>query len=404
MKFKKSNSQIPGSEKNCNEYDSSAEETTTSDEEIINSENTHFTSEEESETPESLQNDSDDFNDTTEVQDKKIVKKRKIIIGSILIVLLVIGLSMPSILNQMKQSKYDKAVILFENENYEESMALFSGIKDFEDSEEMVEQCQKFIQYQLALKTYEEGEYEKAQKEFEALGEFRDSKKREIHCEDTIKYQQAESLFEKEDYEAAKDIYSKLSIEDFPDAEEKFNLCDNKINYAKAKELFDKGEPYQAYMLFKKAREYEDSSELMKQCIKTFPKRGETYRNPNYPGESVYLSINVPEHDIGCYYIKIYTADDVLVSIVAINRGDQICDIFLPSGTYKLKAAYGVDNWYGEKDMFGDVGTYTIILNGTDDSENLEFLSDHIYTVSLWLKEGDYGDGLNLRAIERDSF
>ncbi|MBQ2730805.1 MAG: tetratricopeptide repeat protein [Clostridia bacterium] len=70
-------------------------------------------------------------------------------------------------------SNYSKAVDLYENGKYEEALALFTELGDYEDSLAMVKECN----YELAIIHIQNEEYDEAQELFESLADFKESEK-----------------------------------------------------------------------------------------------------------------------------------------------------------------------------------------------------------------------------------
>ena len=80
--------------------------------------------------------------------------------------------------------------------------------------------------YNDAVALMEEGEYEEAITAFVSLGEYKDSASKIVDCETAIldnNYQNAISLMEAGEYSAAYEVFA--SIKDYEDSEEKLVLC-----------------------------------------------------------------------------------------------------------------------------------------------------------------------------------
>jgi hypothetical protein len=91
--------------------------------------------------------------------------------------------------------------------------------------------------------------------------------------------------------------------------------------------------------------------------------------------------------------LKIYAPDDVLVSTVFVASG-QKAKVKLPSGSYRMKAAYGVE-WFGETDMFGGAGYYEVLI--FEDGTDIDTLSSkYVYTLSFLQQEGGNIGGMNV--------
>lgn len=70
-----------------------------------------------------------------------------------------------------KAGDYEEAVALMEAENYEEAVAIFLELGDYEDSAEMVLDCQ----YRIAVNTFNSEDYATAMNLFAALGDYSDA-------------------------------------------------------------------------------------------------------------------------------------------------------------------------------------------------------------------------------------
>ena len=108
-------------------------------------------------------------------------------------------------------------------------------------------------------------------------------------------------------------------------------------------------------MIYKSLGNFKDSKEMAEKCKRDLPNRNILYQNTNYNSSSAAeLTINNPGEKNT--YIKLYTLKNELVARIFIRKY-QKASIKLPGGTYHLNRAYG-DDWYDEKDLFGDKGSY----------------------------------------------
>ena len=277
-------------------------------------------------------------------------KKRKglLIAGLIIALAVLLILVVPRFL---KRSKYKKAVQFMNNEQYAEAEELFSQLDLFEDAQERLDFCRKYLQYETAQRYLEDKNYEDAYNEFEALGEFKDARDQAEYCENVMDYNRAEELFKAEKYDEAKELYTDLPSEDFPEANERYHYCVNKINYRQADKDYKNKKYYNAYQAFTNLGSFEDAKARAEQCIQSFPVSGETYHNKDHQSKEVSLIIVPPSNDGNQNYIKIYTDKNLLISCITIKQGEQ-AKVFLAPGNYRIKTAYGSEkSWFGEKDM-----------------------------------------------------
>ncbi len=190
-------------------------------------------------------------------------------------------------------------------------------------------------------------------------------------------YNEATTLMQNGSYEAAKTKFSEL--EDYKDSADQVSKCDKYIAYNKADELFKAGSYYDAYKAFNTLGTFNDSTTRAKACIQPVPGTGEIYRNEAFAAQTCPVTINSPASNTPCY-MKVYSGD-TLVSTLVINPGTSMT-LSLPVGSYQVKSAYG-SNWYGEKDMFGDSGTYKIMVFNDAGGDVMQLEPNYTYTLDL---------------------
>lgn len=107
-------------------------------------------------------------------------------------------------------SNYKKAIALYEEEQYEEAMALFIELGDYEDSTEKVLDCQ----YMIAANAYNTGEYATAIVLFTELGDYKDCSEKILDCQ----YMLAVTAYEDKEYALALNYFTELG--DYKDSVE----------------------------------------------------------------------------------------------------------------------------------------------------------------------------------------
>ena len=113
-------------------------------------------------------------------------------------------------------SKYNAAVTLMENGDYDEAIEAFKALGDYKDSTQKIEECNsKKLEdnYSAAITLMENGDYDKAIKAFEALGNYKDSAEKIEECKNGIlenKYIAAVKLMENEEYTAAYKAFEEI--------------------------------------------------------------------------------------------------------------------------------------------------------------------------------------------------
>lgn len=87
------------------------------------------------------------------------------------IIAIILTLVMVLTLTACDSSDYKKAMGLYEEGDYVSARAMFVELADYENSPEMVKECD----YGIAVETYENGNLLEALEQFKALGDFKDS-------------------------------------------------------------------------------------------------------------------------------------------------------------------------------------------------------------------------------------
>jgi len=346
----------------------------------------------------------------------------------------------PAGIYTVNRIRYTSAAALLDSGEYEEARDGFLALRDFDDSEEQADYCQSMLDYITAQELMDDGEYESARDMFLALGRFKHSRNRAEQCQTMLDYLAAKELMQSREFEAAEQAFLGLGdfedsealaaecnnerayteatslmengeyaaagetfgqIGGYKDAQDKAQYCRNKGIYLEAEDAFNNGLYYTAYLAFDSIYDFEDAAERMQQCVIPFPMTGEVYHNDSYWHSLCDLTIKTSSDDSAYNYLKIYTADDVLVSCIAILGGEST-KIRLPAGLYCIKTSYGYGNWYGEKEMFGDDGVYQILsIGGTD---IFEFNRNYIYTLTLRTESVDSDDAVDSRNVDREGF
>ncbi|MEA4870469.1 MAG: hypothetical protein VB062_07505 [Christensenella sp.] len=298
-------------------------------------------------------------------------------------------------------ARYASALARFDEGDYSGAKDAFLALGAFRDAPEQAQACQNSLSYQNAENFFTAGQYAEAMAAFLALGEFRDAAAKADECDRMIKTAQADALYAQGDFTAALPLYEALSSGGDPEAAEKLAYCQGAIAYAEAESLLNAGKNYDAYLAFLAISDFDDASSRAENCIQPFPKTGELYHNEAYGTRSCSLTIRTPDDEISHNFMKIYSESGELVSTVAIASGAS-AKIWLPSGSYRMKNAYG-EEWFGEEDLFGDDGVYNLLKNGSGDNELFRLEKNYAYTLSLRTSNGG-GDDVNTESEDRGSF
>lgn len=201
-----------------------------------------------------------------------------------------------------------------------------------------------------------------------------------------LKYKYADKLFNERNYEEAKKIFGELN--DFLDSEARYKECQRKIDeieqviqtYNQAEKYFKSGNYYKAYAAYSSIAGYKDASEKAKKCQQTMPKNGAMKKGSS----GVKLTIKNPPRNA---LVRVYNKKGAVVGQIFIRAGKS-ATIKVKPGTYTMRIAYG-DKWYGSKDLFGDLGVYSRLRNGS--SYNFTFKNYYRYTLTLNTWNGNVG-------------
>ena len=141
-----------------------------------------------------------------------------------------------------KSGKYQKAVELFEKQQYLEAQKWFLKIEDYEDS-------RLYLDYILAWNGSMNGEYDRAAQMYDALGDFRDSAAQALVCS----YACAEQLAANAQYEEALAAFEALG--NYRDAEARIPA----LHYEAALQKMAANDYESAYAHFEASNGYQDS-------------------------------------------------------------------------------------------------------------------------------------------------
>lgn len=153
---------------------------------------------------------------------------------------------------QITETKYQQAVSLREAGEYESAIAVFASLNDYRDAETQIEEM-KQEKYQQAVTLRENGQYDDAIAVFKALGNYSDAK---TQIEET-KYQQAVALRENGKYDDAIAVFTEL--ENYSDAATQITGTKyQQANSLNAAALYD-----EAYAIYMTLAGYKDVDKLL---------------------------------------------------------------------------------------------------------------------------------------------
>lgn len=240
--------------------------------------------------------------------------------------------------------KYDDALAMMDAGLYEEAIAAFEALGDYEDSAEKIPECQ----YRFAVAKMETGEYETAIAIFEELGDYNDSKKRIKDSEYGILLQEKQNaylsaiaLMEAGEYDEAITVFQNLK--GYEDSLAQIQICRDalaEIEYREALQMLDDGQYQQAALALGKLGDYQDARVKSLEawsCVRkqtTISAKGTSSSAVKSDGTAVSIGFNSSgygEHNVGSWrnLVSISSGFDHTVglkedgTVIAIGRNDD---------------------------------------------------------------------------------
>lgn len=181
-------------------------------------------------------------------------KNKRLTVAFVLVVLIACVVGWFVVTRVIPNNKYQRAVTLRENGQYDDAIAAFAELGDYSDAAAQITETK----YQQAVSLREEGEYESAIAAFASLNDYRDAKT-QIGEMKQEKYQQAVTLRENGQYEEAIAAFEKLG--DYSDAEVQIK----EIKYHQAMALRRSGQYDDAIAAFTALGNYSDAEMQIKE-------------------------------------------------------------------------------------------------------------------------------------------
>ncbi len=285
---------------------------------------------------------------------------------------------------------YNAAVAFQDAGEFEQARDAFAALGSFKDADEKSAECQNTLDYNAAAVLMDAGSNEQARDAFTTLGSFLDSADLAAECQNRIDYDAAAELMDAQNYEAALTAFTALGY--YSDASDMAMECLNSIDYIAADAAFSDGRFYTAFLAFYDLGDFKDSVERCVACLQEPPKNGELYRNEDFAKK---LSVTIKNEDPVDACFKIYSSDQVLVSIVYVSAGSKL-KIKLPKGGYYVNGGFG-EQWFGMEEFFGSNARYQEL----NPNEPLAVKSGytHIWTIYV-VKEGETAPGREISISE----
>ena len=181
-------------------------------------------------------------------------RKRTLTIAAVVLVVIACAIAwcIPNVI--IPNNKYQQAVALRENGQYDDAIAAFAELGDYSDANEQIAETW----YQKALLSRENGMYEYAYTIFSSLGDYCDAAQQLSET----KYQQAVSLRKAGEYESA--IAAFASLNSYRDAETQIEEMKQE-KYQQAVTLRENGQYEEAIAAFEKLGDYSDAEVQIKE-------------------------------------------------------------------------------------------------------------------------------------------
>lgn len=175
-------------------------------------------------------------------------RKKTLTIAAVVVVMIACAIAwcIPNVI--IPNNKYQQAVALREEGQYDDAIAAFAELGDYGDTKTQIAETW----YQKALLSRENGMYEYAYTIFSSLGDYSDAAQQLSET----KYQQAVSLREAGEYESAIAVFA--SLNDYRDAETQIEEMKQE-KYQQAVTLRENGQYDDAIAVFKALGNYSDA-------------------------------------------------------------------------------------------------------------------------------------------------
>lgn len=150
-------------------------------------------------------------------------KNKRLTVAFVLVVLIACVVGWFVVTRVIPNNKYQRAVTLRENGQYDDAIAAFAELGDYSDANEQIAE----MKYQQAVALRENGQYEEAIAVFAELGDYSDAKAQITET----KYQQGKELLTAKNYDDAARVL--ISIKEYKDVDKLLSEDDNMIAAAR---------------------------------------------------------------------------------------------------------------------------------------------------------------------------
>ena len=256
-----------------------------------------------------------------EEKERKAKERRKKTLTIAAVVLVVIACAIawciPNVI--IPNNKYQQAVVLRENGQYEEAIAVFAELGNYSDAAQQLSETK----YQQAMALRENGQYDDAIAAFAELDDYSDSKK-QIN---ETKYQQAVALRENGQYEDACTIF--WSIADYSDAKTQFS----ETKYQQAVSLRKARKYESAIAVFASLNDYRDAETQIEEMKQEKYQQAVTLRENGQYDEAIAVFAELGDYSDAAQQLS-KTKYQQAVALREEGQYDEAIAVFAELGDY----------------------------------------------------------------------
>ncbi|MCD7778763.1 MAG: zinc ribbon domain-containing protein [Clostridiales bacterium] len=296
-----------------------------------------------------------------------------IIISAVCVVILaaiaLIGIK-PLMASMENKKAYEEGALLYEQGSYEEALAVFESLGDYEDSAEKVNLCNDAIAeaaYQdslnSAIEVYNAGDYTSAItlfNELDSSGTNPEIQEWIEKCKEGV-YQYASEQYNNENYAEANTYFAVIS--GYKDADDMAAESTKAVTYLSAVDLYNEGNYDAALDVFETMEGYKEADSYATDCRVMIMRAKWKPAFINY----IQSDPNSDEHKYAFIYVDNNSVPELYVSATIEADGDKIC-VFNYYGNideYHLHRTGGMSYIKGSglvRNENGNMGTMAVVI------------------------------------------
>ena len=213
---------------------------------------------------------STEMKEQTNQKAAKKSKKPLIIVGGIVIGIAIVILSVFLIISFNRQNEYNNAVEMYNENNFEQAVVVFSELNTYKDSQQYLDKCYMG----LGDVVLEEKNFENARAEYNKINDSNLKTETLMKCD----YSEAEQMFQDKKYKEALSVFEALG--EYGDSAAYVEKC----SYSYAEQLFKEQKYKEALSAFEALGAYSDSIAYVEKCkveikFSKFDFAGEQYKS-----------------------------------------------------------------------------------------------------------------------------